>query len=58
MPLYRQMIFGHEHGSSRRHMGHSSLLMKYKLDSAAALAALAETAAQLETIRKIKNRAM
>ncbi|MEG2920863.1 MAG: F0F1 ATP synthase subunit epsilon, partial [Acinetobacter sp.] len=26
-------------------------------DSAAALAALAETAAQLETIRKIKNRA-
>ena len=31
---------------------------KSDLDSAAALAALAETAAQLETIRKIKNRAM
>lgn len=30
---------------------------KSDLDSAAALAALAETAAQLETIRKIKNRA-
>jgi F-type H+-transporting ATPase subunit epsilon len=30
---------------------------KSELDSAAALAALAETAAQLETIRKIKNRA-
>src|SRR5690606_26430581 len=35
------------------------LLAKQKsdLDAAAALAALAETAAQLETIRKIKNRA-
>jgi len=31
---------------------------KSDLDSAAALAALAETAAQLETIRKIKNRAL
>ena len=30
---------------------------KSDLDAAAALAALAETAAQLETIRKIKNRA-
>lgn len=31
---------------------------KSELDAAAALTALAETAAQLETIRKIKNRAM
>lgn len=31
---------------------------KSELDSAAALAALAETAAQLETLRKIKNRAL
>lgn len=31
---------------------------KSEVDTAAALAALAETAAQLETLRKIKNRAM
>ncbi|MFB2538190.1 MULTISPECIES: F0F1 ATP synthase subunit epsilon [unclassified Acinetobacter] len=31
---------------------------KSDIDAAAALAALAETAAQLETLRKIKNRAM
>ncbi|MEG2430615.1 MAG: F0F1 ATP synthase subunit epsilon, partial [Acinetobacter sp.] len=42
---------------ARKHAEALLANQKSDLDSAAALAALAETAAQLETIRKIKNRA-
>jgi F-type H+-transporting ATPase subunit epsilon len=43
---------------ARKHAEQLLANQKGDLDAAAALAALAETAAQLETIRKIKNRAM
>ena len=43
---------------ARKHAENLLENQKNELDSAAALAALAETAGQLETIRKIKNRAM
>jgi F-type H+-transporting ATPase subunit epsilon len=42
---------------ARKHAEQLLANQKSDLDSAAALAALAETAAQLETIRKITNRA-
>ncbi|OTG86792.1 F0F1 ATP synthase subunit epsilon [Acinetobacter sp. ANC 4558] len=43
---------------ARKHAEQLLANQKSDLDSAAALAALAETAAQLDTIRKIKNRAL
>lgn len=44
--------------AARKHAENLLANQKSELDSAAALAALAETAAQLETLRKMKNRAL